>query len=392
MNTELTELILSEWSGEIRNSLFESKAIYLALFAADGTLIFANDAMAALFKDEPCRNLINPTFERLTGSGSDSAIIYQGFLTIGDYESVNISMYARVYRKQDKILIIGDFDAIQLTEQNKLMHHLNQEVNNLQRQLIKKKHQLESTLKDLNEANIKLKELNATKDKFFSIIAHDLRNPFNSICGFSELLLDDLAEKNYETTEEYVEIIRDSSKHAMTLLTNLLEWARSQTGRMKFNPELFDITDVVNDAVTLAGDYARQKSISILKELPVPVVIFADKAMLETILRNLISNAVKFTGNGGTIIISVTPEDENKICVTVADNGVGISKENLDKLFKIEENHSTVGTQKEKGTGLGLILCKEFIEKHGGTIWVESEQRKGSKFIFTLPVNRQEKG
>jgi signal transduction histidine kinase len=229
-----------------------------------------------------------------------------------------------------------------------------------------------------------LHELNATKDKFFSIIAHDLKSPFNAIIGFSEILIEQVQEKNYEYAMEYAVIIQDSSKRAMDLLMNLMEWSRSQTGRMEFNPEPLEVVGVIRDVIALLNDTAKQKSITITTNTPDSAQVIADKAMVATILRNLISNAIKFTERGGKIVISAQ-QNTAELIVAVQDNGVGMSKEIIDKLFRIDVNHSTLGTQSEKGTGLGLILCKEFIEKHGGKIWVESEEDKGSKFVFSIP-------
>jgi len=240
-----------------------------------------------------------------------------------------------------------------------------------------------------DEAEIKLKNeeltnLNATKDKFFSIIAHDLKSPFNSIIGFSSLLTRQLQEGDYAAIEKYSGIIHNSSQQAMDLLMNLLEWSRLQTGRMVFNPESIDIVALTNQSTELLNASAQQKSITIYSEMPVNLSVFADKAMIGTILRNLISNAIKFTETGGKIIIS-TEQMANELVVSVLDNGVGISSESIGKLFRIDENNSTLGTQNEKGTGLGLLLCKEFIDKHGGRIWVESEPGKGSRFFFSIP-------
>jgi len=237
----------------------------------------------------------------------------------------------------------------------------------------------------LRESEALLYELNASKDKFFSIISHDLKSPFNSILGFSEILAEQVKEKNLEAIEEYAEIIQNSSQHAMDLLSNLLEWSRSQTGRMEFNPRNIEISLLINEVTELLNDMAQQKSITILKELPQNVRVFVDKAMIDTILRNLISNSIKFTNPGGTIIVS-TVQKQNELKVTVSDNGVGMNENTISKLFRIGENYSTKGTQNEMGTGLGLILCKEFIEKHGGKIWAESEVEKGSKFCFTIPI------
>ena len=240
-----------------------------------------------------------------------------------------------------------------------------------------------------DEAEIKYKNeelinLNATKDKFFSIIAHDLKNPFNSILGFSSLFAKQIQEKDYAAIEKYAGIIQDASQQALDLLINLLEWSRSQTGRMEFNPESIDIANLINQSTEILNASALQKSITVYTQIPASLPVFADKAMVNTILRNLISNAIKFTNAGGEIVISSKQMPE-ELVVSVMDNGVGMKKESLAKIFRIDENHSTLGTQNEKGTGLGLILCKEFVDKHGGSIWVESELGKGSTFFFSIP-------
>jgi PAS domain S-box-containing protein len=240
----------------------------------------------------------------------------------------------------------------------------------------------------LQENEKRLRELNATKDKFFSIIAHDLKSPFNSIIGFSSLLTRHVNDKDYEGIRKYATIIQDSSQQALDLLLNLLEWSRSQTGRMVFTSEDVDVATLISQSVEVLIGAAQQKQISVHKQMPAYLVARADRAMINTILRNLISNAIKFTNPGGTIVISAERMAE-ELLISVADNGVGISQESIDKLFRIEETHSTLGTQKEKGTGLGLLLCKEFVEKHRGRIWVESEVGKGSTFRFSIPLRKE---
>ncbi len=237
----------------------------------------------------------------------------------------------------------------------------------------------------IRQNEVRLRELNATKDKFFSIIAHDLKNPFNSIIGFSNILADHVREIDIEQVEEYAEIIQKSSKRAMDLLTNLLEWSRLQTGRIEFHPEHIDLIELIERESNLLSDTAKLKSIDIAKQLPKNATAFADKSMIGTVLRNLISNALKFSHPGDKIVISVE-QKSNEYEIAVIDKGIGIKNESLGKLFHIEESYSTTGTQNEQGTGLGLILCKEFIEKHKGEIWVESEAGKGSAFRFKIPI------
>lgn len=232
--------------------------------------------------------------------------------------------------------------------------------------------------------NQELQKINAEKDKFFSIIAHDLKSPFNSIVGFSELLKENVNKKNYEPLTKYAEIILQSSNRAMELLTNLMEWSRSQTGRLEFNPIHFEMISLVQDVVLLFSDSAFQKSIAINLDLPTHAPVFADKEMISTILRNLLSNAIKFTNTHGKILIKVQIEP-HRLLVSVSDNGIGIPIEAIENIFRIDSKYTTPGTQNETGTGLGLILCKDFIKKHKGEIWVESEQKKGSVFSFFIP-------
>lgn len=230
-----------------------------------------------------------------------------------------------------------------------------------------------------------LREINAQKDKFFSIIAHDLRSPFTAIVGFSELLAKRVEKKDLDGIEEYVELILKSSKKTLDLLMNLLEWARSQTGKISFNPEYLDLQQILNETLFVMDNIACRKAIIITKNLPANMPVFADRHMLGTILRNLVSNAIKFTPEGGSITIKAL-RTENHTFLSVSDTGTGIPANRTANLFRIDTNTSTLGTADEEGTGLGLILCKEFIDKHGGTIQVESQPGEGSKFTISLPL------
>ncbi len=235
----------------------------------------------------------------------------------------------------------------------------------------------------------RLRELNATKDKFFSIIAHDLKNPFNDLMGFTQLLALNIDKYDKAKIGQFASIIHHSSKLAYNLLENLLDWSRSQTGTLKFKPEKININHLIEENIELLESTASNKNIQIYSEFDTEVNAFADKNMVRTIIRNLISNAIKYTKQGG--YISIRSDCSRKTCeISVSDNGIGISKQNIHKIFKIDESFSTSGTEREKGTGLGLILCKEFVEKNGGKLWVKSEQDKGSTFSFTLPLPEPE--
>jgi signal transduction histidine kinase len=228
-----------------------------------------------------------------------------------------------------------------------------------------------------------LEELNATKDKFFSIISHDLLSPFNAILGFTDILIGNLKENDTSKTEKYLGFIKTSSEYARELLENLLVWARSQTGEIDFEPGKLDIRELILDNIELIRGAALKKQIRVIHSLNNVKPVHGDDNMINTVLRNLLSNAVKFTRPGGLITVS-TREVDNRCEVSVKDNGTGITPGNLDKLFSLGQKYSARGTANEKGTGLGLILCREFVEKQGGKIMVKSEQGKGSDFRFTL--------
>ena len=238
---------------------------------------------------------------------------------------------------------------------------------------------------EIKDNELRLIELNATKDKFFSIIAHDLKSPFNSIIGLSKYLSGQVKAKNYSKIDEIANIILNSSNRAMDLLSNLMAWSQLESGRMPFNPKNLNIINLTDDVISFIRPNADQKSISIENKITLAPRVFGDKEMISTVLRNLLSNAIKFTESTGKITVLSTTE-KRELIVTISDNGIGISKERIEKIFTISENNSTPGTQNEKGTGLGLILCKEFIEKNNGRIWVESTPEIGTAFSFTLPL------
>lgn len=231
-----------------------------------------------------------------------------------------------------------------------------------------------------------LNELNASKDKFFSIIAHDLKNPFNTIIGFSEMMKESVRLNDSATFYEYAVMINTSAVQTLRLLENLLEWANAQRGKLSFVPVPVNLRELVMDEFVMIDEMAIGKSIELKTNVDDSLTIVADKNMIRTILRNLITNAVKFTHKGGLVKVNA---ETNKtfVEISVSDTGIGMSDETMAKLFRIDANLSTRGTDNEKGTGLGLFLCKEFVEKHNGKIWVESEEGKGSTFKVLLPMN-----
>jgi PAS domain S-box-containing protein len=251
---------------------------------------------------------------------------------------------------------------------------------------ITERKQAEDALKEREKI---LHQINEDKDRFISILGHDLKNPFNNILGYSEVLTTEIDSLNSDEIKEIAKNINKSAQITNKLLDDILMWARSQQGKIPFNPQNLNFTDICKDVLKTLNSNAEVKNITIDYSSENQINVIADSDMLKTILRNLVSNAIKFTNRGGKISINEEQNTEN-VTVSVLDNGVGIRAEDLTKLFNISEVLTTKGTAEETGTGLGLLLCKEFVEKNGGKIWVESEFGKGSNFKFTLPLSTKQ--
>ncbi len=290
----------------------------------------------------------------------------------GEIES---AILQKRYLRKDGVVVWGELTiSIVRNEANEPLYYLPVI------QDISVRYRAEQALKE-NEA--RLKKLNATKDKLFSIIAHDLRSPFNSVLGFSELLEENVHE--IEKVKKYVTIINSSVKRALVLLDNLLNWAKSQTGHISCNPTKFALLPVIQEIIELSNSQANIKNITIKKVQSDEIEVFADENMVKIILQNLISNAIKFTEIGGNInVIVISGKDQVEI--SISDNGIGIGEVEIKTLFNVFSNTTSLGTANEIGTGLGLVISKEFVEKLNGKIWVESEVGKGSDFKFTLPL------
>ncbi len=238
----------------------------------------------------------------------------------------------------------------------------------------------------LQEKNSQLQELNASKDKFFSIISHDLRSPFQVLLSLTQLLGDHLEMYSQEKIRTSVGHMRTSAEKLYALLENLLTWSRIQRGMMDYQPQHINVSSIIAQNVNLFIVNAEQKQITLSNSVQEELIVYADDNMVDAIIRNLISNALKFTHAGGNIIVSAT-HNEKDVQTAVADTGTGMNAETIAKLFRLDVKYQGVGTAGEKGTGLGLNLCKDLVEKNGGAIWVESEIEKGSTFTFTLPQN-----
>jgi len=238
---------------------------------------------------------------------------------------------------------------------------------------------------DLKNIEIKLQKLITDKESFISILAHDLKNPFNSLLGFSDLLLKNLDNYDNEKTKRFITIINNVSHRTFNLLTDLLIWSKSASGKIEFNPLYIDLEAIIIEIFALKKLIAEPKNIILQYHTIEKILIYADLDMIKTVLRNLLSNAIKFTNKNGYVTI-LAEQHNQEIVITVSDTGIGISSENQSKLWNYTKPFTTNGTENETGTGFGLLICKDFIEKHGGKIWVESELGKGSDFKFTIPL------
>ncbi|MFZ5948928.1 MAG: PAS domain-containing sensor histidine kinase [Stygiobacter sp.] len=290
----------------------------------------------------------------------------------------------KTFINNDKYLYFTIYDIGEEKEKNDERERLLEELSLSRSQIEEEAARYVQINTQLEISEAKLKEANATKDKFFSIIGHDLKNPLFVIQSMSEILETEFDEISPQERLEFIRAIRESSKNAYTLLEDLLHWARCQSGRIDYNPEPVHLKQLVGKCINLLEAHAIKKQINLINAVDSTHIIMADKFMIDTVIRNLTSNALKFTPQGGTVKI-VSKIIDGFIEIAVEDTGIGLSEEDRKKLFRIDVKNSEIGRSKEKGTGLGLILCKEFVEKHGGKIWVESELEKGSKFKFTIP-------
>ena len=238
--------------------------------------------------------------------------------------------------------------------------------------------------KEVEKRTKELEIANKTKDKFFSIIAHDLKNPFAGLLSSCELLKHRIVKQDMKKIEKYTDSIYNSSKNAYTLLENLLKWSSLQLGQIKVKKEEFDIYILINDALASIRNIAQDKEIEIeiINSGNKSCIVIFDLEMFQSIIRNLVTNAIKFSNKGEKVFIEVLDFDKNHLQVKIKDTGIGISKEDVEKLFRLDVPHTNAGTNDEKGTGLGLLLCKEFVEKNGSEIFVESQVNKGSTFSF----------
>jgi PAS domain S-box-containing protein len=307
----------------------------------------------------------------------------RGVMAVQDYYNRN------AFGEIEKQLLIFVSEQIALAIDRK---HTSDELINYTKQLKANKDLLEERARELAQLNAqlaeserRLKDLNISKDKLFSIIAHDLKSPFQPLLGLSDILYEEYADLSNEEITRFIKEINNILKNQYKLIENLLDWSRLQTGRMIYSPEKINLFDTIESNFQMFSPKSVSKNIDLINQVPQHTFVFADVYMLQSIIQNLISNAVKFTKNGGCVTVSAECRN-NEVNICIVDTGIGISPVDMEKIFRIDMQHTTLGTEDEKGTGLGLIICKELIEKNGGKIRIESKIDKGTKFYLTLPV------
>ncbi|HSH04556.1 MAG TPA: ATP-binding protein, partial [Anaerolineae bacterium] len=314
------------------------------------------------------------TYIRSEGVKSVLAVplVNQGQLVAILYLENNLSAGVFTAERENIIYLLGVQAAISITNAQAFAVRAEQARLEMEKQL-------------LAEQAAELAKINADKDRFFSIISHDLRSPFNPVMGLAQLMMIDAENFKPADVAEMSTQIYDSSRHVLTLLESLLQWSRIQTGRMPYEPELIDLADLALKTVDLLSGMSGEKRVTLMHMVPAGVMVMADEPMMATVVRNLVSNALKFTPEGGQVLINVYEVGAEEVVFGVADTGVGMPKEVQEKLFRLDTHHTTEGTAGEKGTGLGLVMCQELVEKNGGRIWVESELGEGTVFKVGLP-------
>lgn len=375
--------VLKLWSNEFEDALSQNGPLCIAVFSLNKELLFVNTAFQDLLLDDFFASLMNPSFEQIVKIANKEGEVFCGFLTLGDYNTINTSIVVRMYKKDKQVLIVGGTNASQLLEQNKVMHQINREVSSLQRELIKRKFDLENALSELKASNIELRKIDEDRTRFMQILSHDLRSPFNAMIGFSDLLLTNFRSNSEEVTEQQLTFLNKTANKTFDMLNDLLMWSKAQAGKISFQPKEIELHRVI-DNVRITVE-SSTKNITFITNVENSCTVFADVDMLKTILRNLVSNAVKFTHANGTIQLQAENTKE-QVSICVIDNGVGMTGEALQHLWNFTKPISQKGTNGESGTGFGLQLCKEFVERHNGQISAESKLGEGSRFLFTLPT------
>jgi PAS domain S-box-containing protein len=367
------EIELQRSEEKFRN-VFEGSGIGMAILSPDGQFTRANRVFCELLGYN-ANEIINTNFRDITHPGDIEKSIKLTKELLSNESPGNSLIEKRYINKKGEVIWALTSISLMRDFERKPLYFIVQV-----QDITKRKKNEEQLIQYAGE----LKNLNAAKDKFFSIISHDLRSPFNALLGITEYLSQSYKDLNEEQIKNLVSDVYKTSQNVYNLILNLLEWSRLQLGKLEVQRSIINLADLGSEIINLYKENAKRKQIELVNNTTEEIFVFADKYMLNMILRNFVSNSIKFTHPGGRIEIKAIINGNNAE-VSVLDNGIGISVENQRNLFRIDEQYRRDGTANEKGTGLGLILCKEFIEKNNGVLWVESEEGKGSRFSFTIP-------
>lgn len=390
------EEALFKWQDVIRQSAMQSNALCLALFdIKEHDLLFANNAFLSLSKGNPMHSLINPGYQKLlasiTPNNQNNQLIFEGLLTIGDDSSLNTTIQSRVYATQNELLVTGEIDLLKMNQQHQIMAGLNREVNNLQRQLTKEKFQLENALKALEKANSELTMLNAEKNRFLNMAAHDLRNPISTAISFADILIRDAQNFSEEQKKSFLTKMEERLQFAIQLMTELLDVSKIEAGTVELNLQEQDFNALMSQVVDFNQLVANYKDIQIALDAPQGSLVFHfDRNKMEQVLNNLISNAIKYSPHQTLIRIHVRADDSN--ChIQVEDQGPGIQADDLPLVFEPFQKTRNKPTAGESSTGLGLAISRKIVDQHGGKIQLESKPGKGSIFTVSIPLQNHHK-
>lgn len=371
---------LATWKKEIEASFWDSNAIFIAVYNLKGEIIFGNSLFKKQFNSEISKLIFNPDFESLSRMPYENQPLYKGLMTIGSLKSFNnFSLNVNVFRKNNQFLIIGEIDNNQILDENKHFSYLNIEMNNLQRELIKK-------TKELEIANQKLLELDKLKSIFLAGMSHELRTPLNSIIGYTGMLLMGLSGPLNEEQNKQLLKVKKNGHHLLNLINDILDISKIEADKVDLNYELVNLKSMLQQVMEIVGPMLNEKKLVLNLDISPALEIETDKQRLKQVMLNLVSNAIKFT-NSGNITIKAAYKNNGWIKMSVIDTGIGIDESNINKLFHAFQQIDSQNKNPLEGTGLGLYLSKKLVTLLGGEIYVKSKLNMGSEFLIELPVN-----
>lgn len=377
--------ILNKWSAELDQATMKSNALVVALFSVpQRRLLFGNLAAKHLLKGE-AGSLVNPSFDHLCGQGAENPV-YEGLLTIGDSISVNTTIEARVCIRAGEMLITGEVNLQKIIDQNTRMARLNQEINNLQRMLVKEKIMVENTMEDLQQANAQLEILNQEKNRFLSIAAHDLRNPISTAISYIDILLNNSEVFPADRKQKFLKVIEERLQFSLKLMAELLDVSRIESGSLQLKAEMNNYRQLLEQTIEFNQLVGKWKDIRVGLDCGEKELVFSfDRNKMEQVLNNLISNAIKYSKPGTSVSVSVK-RVHGMVETAVSDQGIGIPENELGQIFEPFKKSSSRPTAGESSTGLGLAIAKKIVEEHGGQIGVKSKPGAGSTFTFSIPI------